>query len=228
MGKVKEEDTISSYSNNSNENVVRLIFHDEDATECNDPLKEETLNEAENENELLNEQKSSKTRLPLNLQLRLAQVEYNAMNHKTIPPHLALRDWMELAVVLAYIPWDSKKYERAGNRKNGNLYQRESYARILEQCLKGGEAFNMFQSRDCFYYPADDVCATEEDGGGGGSGVKLRKRRKISAVVKNDSISPPPNVRGDMMELSKVICMLRKNLDLEQNRTLAPPPAISW
>jgi len=216
MGKVKEEDTISSY-----ENVISLVFDDDDAIECNDPLKEDTLNDAENENELL--EKSNKLRLPLNLQLRLAQVEYNSLNHKTIPPHLALRDWMELAVVLAYIPWDSKKYERAGNRKKGTLYQRESYVRILEQCLKGGEAFNMFQSRDCFYFTA-----ANGSGEGDGSGLKSRKRRKISVVIKNDSISHPTKVRGDMMELSKVICMLRKNLDLEQNRTLAPPPAISW
>jgi len=217
MGKVKEEDAISSY-----ENVISLVFDDDDAIECNDPLKEDILNDAENENELL--EKSNTLRLPLNLQLRLAQVEYNSLNHKTIPPHLALRDWMELAVVLAYIPWDSKKYERAGNRKKGTLYQRESYARILEQCLKGGEAFNMFQSRDCFYFPTDGYGGGEGDGGG----LKSRKRRKISVVIKDDSISHPTKVRGDMMELSKVICMLRKNLDLEQNRTLAPPPAISW
>lgn len=40
-------------------------------------------------------------RLPLQLQFRLAQVEYNARHPSTIQSHIALRDWMALAIPLA-------------------------------------------------------------------------------------------------------------------------------
>jgi len=218
--KVKEEESSSTHGNNENNNIPHLIFEGEGGIEDNDPLKEDTLIEAEQELQEMRHTISPSPsyttgidvmELPLNLQLRLAQVEYNALHHKTIPIHLAFRDWMALSKELLYKPWDSKKYERWGDGKNCDLYKRELYLRILEQCLKGGEPFKMFETRDCFYYAKDSH--------------GNRKRRKMS-------LGQPDCERKlmskDMMELSRVVVKLRSNVSSEKNRAAAPPPDILW
>lgn len=217
--KVKDEES-SIHDNNGNDIIPYMIFEGDDGIEDSDPLREETLIEAEHELQKKSGTISASptyttgvdvTRLPLNLQLRLAQVEYNALYHRTIPVHLAFRDWMALGKELVYKPWDSKKYERWGDGKNGNLYKRELYLKILEQCLKGGEAFNMFQTRDCFYY------ATDSHG--------TRKRRKMSLEQPD---CKRRIVSKDMMELTRMIVKLRSIVASEKNRAAAPPPDISW
>lgn len=205
---VKEEDSISGDHNYNKGNTPHITFEDKSGFDYKDPLEEDTLIDAEREIQDRNGMQSSSVnyvmRLPLNLQFRLAQVEYNALHRDTIPCHLAFRDWMALAMDLVYKPWDERN-ERPNDQKNGNLYQRESYIKIIEQCLKGGEVFNMFQTRDCFYDNVDE---------------KNPKRRKMSLGHVFD--------KGDLMGLSRVIVELRSKLSVEQSRAVAPPPDIAW
>jgi len=186
-----------------------------------DPLGDSTLNEAEalmqkenakEGNSSITESStevSDLTRLPLQLQFQLAQVEYNASNPDAIPVHQAFRDWMELATSLVYDTWDSAKYERGNHRLNDDGYRRELYLRLVYQCLEAAKPFDNFDSRDCFYYESHD----EETS-------TARKRRKI--CMDNGAS------RGCMLAFSKAICCLRASLEIEKERIFAPPPALSF
>ena len=193
-----------------------------------DPLDESTLHEAEalKEKEMAKEGNSSNasskvddlSRLPLQLQFQLAQVEYNAANPNTIPYHLAFRDWVELATSLVYDTWDSEKYERGNHRSNDDGYRRELYIRVVYTCLEAAKPFQNFNSRDCFYYDAED---DEEESSA------HRTRRRIN-VEGNSTARGGGASKSVLLEFSKVICALRASLAIERERTFAPPPALSF
>ncbi len=215
-----------------------------------DPLSEGVLEEAENKRQLAaaqlensgssslpdnvaSMQTNSKnnsaevkdvTRLPMELQFRLAQVEYNAANPDTIPIHLAFRDWMELATSLVYDTWDSSKYERGNHRSNDDNYRRELYLRIVYQCIEAAKPFGNFCSRDCFEYE----CGDDDDGEGenGGRVRRSRKRRRIN--VNETSSSQSYSSKSSLLAFSKVFCALRASLDMERERIFAPPPTLSF
>jgi len=103
-------------------------------------------------------------RLPLHLQFKLSQVEFNASQSNTIPIHLALRDWMALASTLVYDEWNSAKYERGGHRTNNDGYRRELYMRIMCKCIDAAIPFENFSSRNCFYYTWDNEGKSDDNG----------------------------------------------------------------
>ena len=74
-------------------------------------------------------------RLPLQLQFRLAQVEYNARHPSTIQSHIALRDWMALAIPLAHGNWDTATWEQGNHRTDDDGYRNEVYMTMLQKCL---------------------------------------------------------------------------------------------
>lgn len=163
---------------------------------------------------------SDLTRLPLELQFQLAQVEYNASNSYTIPIHLAFRDWMNLATCLVYDNWDTAKYEKGNHRSNHDGYRRELYLQLLHQCLEAAKPFDNFNSRDCFYYHPDDDDGDDDD-------LFERKRRKIVLEESRESRGDG-SAKSTFLALSKVMCALRALLENERERIFAPPPSLSF
>eukprot|EP00804_Cyclotella_cryptica_P024469 CCRYP_017563-RA/>CCRYP_017563-RA protein AED:0.08 eAED:0.08 QI:115/1/0.5/1/1/1/2/0/807 len=151
-------------------------------------------------------------RLPLQLQFYLSQVEYNAQHPDSIPIHLALRDWMALAVPLAHGTWDAALWERGNHRTDDDGYRNEVYMSMLQKCLYAAEPFNNFADRNCFYYPSID-------------GV-TRKRRRIgtSSAVDDTNIEN----ESPLLVVSRVFFLLRLALDLERGKNFAPPPKLSF
>mmetsp|Transcript_4909 Transcript_4909/g.7199 ORF Transcript_4909/g.7199 Transcript_4909/m.7199 type:complete len:788 (+) Transcript_4909:22-2385(+) len=231
MGKVKKENKIGLCR-------PSLLFLDD-----LDPLSEGTLTDAENMLELAaaqaedagnashhdgmatsNNSNSAEvndvTRLPLELQFRLAQVEYNAANPDTIPIHLAFRDWIELASSLVYDTWDSSKYERGNHRLNDDGYRRELYLRLVHQCIEAAKPFGNFCSRDCFYFEGNNDDQIDHHAS--------RKRRRISVDENKIIDKSNSSAMSSMLAFSKVSCALRALLDREREKIFAPPPALSF
>jgi len=150
-------------------------------------------------------------RLPLQLQFSLAQAEYNAQHSKTIPRHLALRDWMALAVPLAHGTWNAAMWERGNHRTHDDGYRNEVYANMLQKCLCAAEPFNNFADRICFYYPSVD----------GATG----KRRRIGTSLTDDMNSEN---ESPLLVVARVFFLLRLALDTERGKNFAPPPKLSF
>jgi serine/threonine protein kinase len=156
------------------------------------------------------------TRLPLQLQFRLAQAEYNALHPSTVPVHLAFRDWMKLASSLVYDEWNTSEYERGDHRANDDGYRRQVFMRISQQCLDAAKPFDNFCKRDCFYYP------TEGDEMNG-----MTKRRKIVADDGNGRNPTVSDKNSCFLAFSKLLCELKALVESEGNRLTAPPPELS-
>ena len=173
------------------------------------------------------------SRLPLDFQLQLAQVEYNARNPDTIAPHLALRDWMDVAKSLVYQKWDVATYERGNHRSAGDGYKREALLRIVGRCLDAAKPFGYFtKNKDCFYYPVEDKTPAAAAAAGGSSvGSQPRKRRKIEVSApkaRRAAGGDKPRATTPRLELSRTFFGLRGIVELEKDRKFAPPPKISF
>ncbi|KAL9185325.1 hypothetical protein ACHAXT_003102 [Thalassiosira profunda] len=157
-------------------------------------------------------------RLPLQIQFCLAQAEYNACHADTIPPHLALRDWMALAVPLAHGTWDTASWERGNHRTDDDGYRNEVLMSMLQKCLDAAEPFNMFSDREAFYYPAP----TE--------GEPKRKKRRVgtSAVAVSDNSEDGAPAESPLVVVSRVFFSLRLALDMQRGKNFAPPPKLSF
>ena len=165
------------------------------------------------------------TRLPLELQLSLAAVEYTACNPGTIPPHLALRDWMALATALLYRRWPVGRFERGNHRQEGDGYKREFLVRLAGKCLDAATPFGSFtRNGDCFYLPPGEGPAAEAKEANGTPRPRRRKR-KITALMAASAKGRPTTPR---LELSRAFSGLRGILDLEKERKYAPPPSLSF
>lgn len=150
-------------------------------------------------------------RLPLQLQFALAQAEYNAQHPTSVPRHLALRDWMALAVPLAHGTWNAAAWERGNHRTDDDGYRNEVYMSMLQKCIQAAEPFDSFSDRNCFYYPSED-------------GV-TRKRRRIGTSTVDDA---DKENESPLLVLSRVFFSLRLALDLERGKNFAPPPKLSF
>ncbi|KAL3787463.1 hypothetical protein ACHAW5_009001 [Stephanodiscus triporus] len=162
-------------------------------------------------------------RLPLQLQFRLSQVEYNARHPDAIPPHVALRDWMALAIPLAHGTWDTATWERGNHRTDDDGYRNEVRMSMLQKCLDAADPFNRFSDRECYYHPLAE-------------GETKAKRRRVgtSAVphlVSDDSAGGADDnivFESPLVVVSRVFFSLRLALDMEQGKNFAPPPKLSF
>jgi serine/threonine protein kinase len=162
-------------------------------------------------------------RLPLQLQFRLSQVEYNARHSDTIPPHVALRDWMALAVPLAHGTWDTATWERGNHRTDDDGYRNEVYMSMLRKCLDAADPFNRFSDRDCYYHPLAE-------------GETKAKRRRVTTsvvpqLVSDDSAGGADDdavMESPLVVVSRVFFSLRLRLSSEQGKNFAPPPKLSF
>jgi len=170
------------------------------------------------------------SRLPLDFQLQLAQVEYNARNPDTIAPHIALRDWMDLAKPLLYQKWDVATYERGNHRSATDGYKREVLLRIVGRCLDAAKPFGYFtKNKDCFYYPTDDKPMAAAAGSSVGSQPRKRRKIEVAAPKARRTVgSGKPRTTTPRLELSRAFSGLRGIVELEKDRKFAPPPKISF
>lgn len=188
--------------------------------ETDDPVDSSLLKEAEalsGESEVhLTGEAADMARLPLELQYRIAQMDYNALHHSTIRPHLALRDWLGAALPLLYGEWNSQKFERGGHRTNDDGYRREFYLKLINKCIKCAMKFQNFRQLECVYFDL----VKEENGG-----KPHRKKRKISTTIKEPSVG---SVGADLLAISQVAFRLRAEKRKEEKKTFAPPPRLSF
>lgn len=165
-------------------------------------------------------------RLPLQLQFRLAQVEYNARHPSTIQSHIALRDWMALAIPLAHGTWDTATWEQGNHRTDDDGYRNEVYMTMLQKCLAAADPFNRFLDRECYYHPVGD-------------GDMMAKRRRVGTMcaipqlVSDDSAAgggADDNVvmESPLVVVSRFFFSLRLALDLERGKNFAPPHKLSF
>ncbi|KAG7372301.1 serine/threonine protein kinase [Nitzschia inconspicua] len=154
--------------------------------------------------------------LPLEMRFRTAQMDYNVSHQDTIEPHLALRDWLKVALPLLYGTWDSAKYEKGGHRINEDGYRRENYLRMVEKCIECASTFHGFRSKSCFYH-----CETFVES------EPTPKRRKILSTMRS---APKSNgaLGSDLITVSKVAFELRMTKRAEEILPRAPPPRLSF
>jgi hypothetical protein len=167
--------------------------------------------------------------LPLALKFRLAQMEYNILHPNSIPFHLALRDYLKVALPISYGEWDSKKLEKGGHRSNDDGYRRERYLMIIEKCLKCADRFNRFRGIDSIYHEYSNESEQKNENGSATTTTqtlsKPKKRRKICT-----SISEPTegSLGSDLIAISQVFFRLRAAKKAEEKKSRAPPPLLSF
>jgi serine/threonine protein kinase len=151
-------------------------------------------------------------RLPLELQFRIAQMEYNTLHHDSISPHLALKDWMKVALPILHGDWDSNKFERGGHRSNGDGYRREFYLKIIGMCMKFASKFNNFTQLDCTHHRDDE------------NGLAKKRRKIISTITEPNAGS----LGSDLIAISQVSFGLRAAKKAEEKLSRAPPPRLMF
>eukprot|EP00980_Cylindrotheca_fusiformis_P025534 scaffold14008_cov124-Cylindrotheca_fusiformis.AAC.2 len=170
----------------------------------------ESISASENSENNISTEDGDFGRLPLELRFRICQMEYNTLHHSKVPPHLALRDWLRVALPVLYGEWDSREFEKGGHRSSEDVYRRESYLKIIEKCLKCARKFDRFRALECFYHCDDNA---------------PRKRRKITSTMPG----PKTGSRGtDLLAVAKVSFQLRHAKKLEEKKPYAPPPRLQF
>ena len=154
-------------------------------------------------------------RLPLQMQFAIAQVEYNARHPDQVPPHIALRDWMSLAVPLAHGTWDTTSWERGNHRTDDDGYRNEVYMSILQKCLDAADPFNRFSNRECYYHPLVE-------------GESKPKRRRVDTSAVPQLISDNAVSESPLVVVSRVFFSIRLALDMQKGKNFAPPPKLSF
>lgn len=160
---------------------------------------------------------SDLARLPLQIQFFLCQAEYNARHPDKVPMHLALKDWMSLAVPLAHGAWDTASWERGNHRTDDDGYRNEVYMSMLQKCLDAADPFNRFSDKECFYYPLRE-------------GESKRKRRRVSTSAVPQLVSENSDISNEspLVVVSRVFFSLRLALDMQRGKNFAPPPKLSF
>lgn len=144
------------------------------------------------------------SRLPVEWQYRIAKMEHTAKGASNVEHHVALRDFMQVALPLVYGDWDSNTYERPLNVPNRDLYLRVVYYKLVNKCLAFARKFHNFEDRSCFY--------------GAEGSPDSAKRRKVSFGM-DEATSFSDN---DMVALSRVLFALEAARQSESRK--GPPP----
>lgn len=144
------------------------------------------------------------SRLPLEWQYWIALMDHSAKNHTSVEHHVALRDFIRVALPLVYGTWDTIAYERPMNVANRDLYLREVYYKLVNKCLAFARKFNNFQDRSYFYDGSPDSA----------------KRRKITWSMDSDKSSTASG--NEMLALSRVLFALEAARQSESRK--GPPP----
>eukprot|EP00546_Thalassionema_frauenfeldii_P003628 CAMPEP_0178936416 /NCGR_PEP_ID=MMETSP0786-20121207/25168_1 /TAXON_ID=186022 /ORGANISM="Thalassionema frauenfeldii, Strain CCMP 1798" /LENGTH=310 /DNA_ID=CAMNT_0020614831 /DNA_START=566 /DNA_END=1498 /DNA_ORIENTATION=+ len=163
-----------------------------------------TQAECEESDELLLSNDASEfVRLPIEYQFRIAQMNYHAQHSEDTPHHIALRDFMKVALPLVYGEWDSAKFEKGNHRSNNDGYRRDLFLKIVEMCLDCASSFEDFFSTQC-YYDTD---------------VNPSKKRRVLTTH---------NRKRYYTTVSVVILGLQSAKSKEIDKRSAPPPALRF
>jgi hypothetical protein len=158
-------------------------------------------------------------RLPVEMQFRVAQMDYNTFHHGTIKPHLALRDFLNVSFPLLYGVWDSQKYEKGGHRSDNDGYRRECYLRLVDKCLQCAKTFHGFRNKDCYYHKE-----------GTGPSPTAKRRKIVTTNIRGPSSSTTTTTVSsmgiDLVAVSKVLFELRMVKKAEERLSRAPPPRL--
>eukprot|EP00751_Fragilariopsis_kerguelensis_P050967 CAMPEP_0171050494 /NCGR_PEP_ID=MMETSP0736-20130129/52435_1 /TAXON_ID=186038 /ORGANISM="Fragilariopsis kerguelensis, Strain L26-C5" /LENGTH=464 /DNA_ID=CAMNT_0011503279 /DNA_START=159 /DNA_END=1549 /DNA_ORIENTATION=+ len=165
-------------------------------------------------------------RLPLELRFRVAQMDYNTLHSITIESHLALRDWLNVALPLLHCPWDSKQYEKGGHRSNDDGYRREFFFKLVDKCLECAIKFRNFREMKIIYDdditidPIPSSCSDEVKQEGHN---KRRRRVQINNMDELESYGEKSNNKGllDLVLISKVMFELRMTKKAEEKLSRA-------
>lgn len=181
-------------------------------------------NHRESPKTVLDGEDADMERLPLEMRFRIAQMEFNTQHSSTIEPHLALRDWLRVALPLLNGEWDPKIFEKGGHRSSNDGYRREFFERLVDKCLACSDKFNGFRDSRCYYYSENDenTADSEQDE------VKPRKKRR---KVITTGVSEPRagSTKGlDLVLISKVVFDLKMTKKKEEKLSRAPPPRLSF
>ncbi len=139
--------------------------------------------------------------LPIEMQFRIAQMNYHSDHADDTPHHIALRDFMKASIPLVYGEWDSSKFEK-GNHSS-DRFRRDLYLKVVDMCLRCASRFHYFSNKSCYY-------ETEQDG--------TYKKRRIFCTLGNSA----------MIAVSKVIIGLRSARVKESGKPIAPPAALTF
>ena len=142
-------------------------------------------------------------KLPVELQFRIAQMEYHKRNSSITPKHIALRDWMRCALPLVYGTWDVQRFERGSNRTTSDQYRREVFLKVVRKCLDCAETFTYFSDKSFYVVPTEDDRHQP---------VQIESERSI----------------GSKIAVSRVLAGLESAKAREQKKMFVPPPAISF
>jgi len=199
-----------------------------------DPLQDDAFEEAEAdlkaeppEPPTESSDKAYMIRLPVILRFKVQQMEYNEKNREDIAPHLALRDWMSVAIPLLYEKWDSRKFE-GGHRTSTDGYRRENYLDLLKTCQQSAGAFkDKFRSQESFYHyetngaSGGDISSLDHDAASAPPTKKRKQRRIVSDAASASSSS-------NFATLSRVLVGLRFAIKAELTKKSPPPMSISF
>jgi len=183
-------------------------------------------NHRDEEKSALRGEEADLARLPLEMRFRIAQMEFNTQHCTTIEPHLALRDWLRVALPLLNGEWDSKRFEKGGHRSIDDGYRREFFERLIGKCLDCSDKFNGFRDKRCYFHDdkeVDENTNVEQ----GEAVVPMQKRRKV--VTTGVSEPRTGSAKGlDLVLISKVIFDLKMTKKMEEKLSRAPPPRLSF
>ena len=141
-------------------------------------------------------------RLPVDLQFRIAQMNYHSEHPEDTPHCSALRDFMNIAIPLLYSEWDASKFEKGNHSCNADRFRRELYLKLVDMCLRCASQFKYFSTKECYYKPTE-----------GNS-----KRRKVVSTLG----------KGTKDAVSKVLLGLQIAKSQEMNKPTAPPAALTF
>lgn len=141
-------------------------------------------------------------RLPVELQFRIAQMNYHSEHAEVTPPHIALRDFMRTAIPLLYGEWDCARYEKGNHSSNTDRFRRELYLKIVEMCLRCASEFKLFSTKECYYDASEHPS---------------KKRKIVSSLGE-----------GPLLAVSKIILGLRACKAQESAKPTAPPAVLSF
>lgn len=168
----------------------------------------------------LSEWEKAVRRLPLELQFRVAQMQYHVEHRETAIPHIVLNDWMKVAIPLLYKDWDSKAYESGGHRTQTDGYRREFYLDLIEKCLKWSKIFDNFSKKEYLGYHTSQANGIKDRNGDG----QAPRKRQIN--TKNFAVKG--SLPHDLAAVSKILFGLKQAQRAEKEKSFAPPPLLSF
>ncbi|GKY91789.1 hypothetical protein MPSEU_000150600 [Mayamaea pseudoterrestris] len=159
-------------------------------------------------------------RLPLEFRFRYEQVGYHASHPLSVPPHVALRDWINVVLPLIYGEWNTPKYE-GGNRTLTDGMRRDLYLELLRKCDYWLKQFGSFRNPACYF-------VTDVDKGGIGDQHSSNGAENATPVPKRRKVETERGKTSMFVNVSRAIRGLEIKLQEEARKRPAPAVRMSF